>query len=163
MVLVHLGCALKETRMEIEDITWVSLTTGRSSQKKRHLTVSDSLLGEIVIDDEGVLGIITEELTNGASGIGGQELEGSGIRSSGSDDDGVLHAVSLVKESNDVGNSGSLLSDSDVDTVKGLGVVTDLKDGFLVDDGIDSDSGFADLSITNDKLTLASSNGHLIK
>ena len=67
MVLVHLGCALKETRMEIEDITGVSLTTGRSSEKEGHLTVGDGLLGEIVIDDESVLSVVTEELTNSAA------------------------------------------------------------------------------------------------
>ena len=161
VALVHLGCALKETGMEVENITGVSLTTGRSSEEKGHLSVGNSLLGQIVIDDEGVLGVVTEELTNGATGVGGQELERGGIGGSGGNNDGELHAVTLLEESNDVGDGGTLLANSDVDAVEGLGVVTSLEDSLLVEDGIDSDGGLASLSISNDKLTLTSANGHL--
>lgn len=52
-LLVHLGGTLKETGVEVEDITGVSLTTGRTTEKEGHLTVSDGLLGQIVVDDEG--------------------------------------------------------------------------------------------------------------
>lgn len=41
--------------MEIEHITWVGLSSGRSSQEERHLSVGDGLLGEIVVDDEAML------------------------------------------------------------------------------------------------------------
>ena len=37
----------------------VSLTR-RTTEKKRHLTVSDGLLGQIIVDDEGVLAVVTE-------------------------------------------------------------------------------------------------------
>jgi len=70
VVLVHLGCSLEETRMEIEDITGVSLTTRGSSEEEGHLSVSDSLLGQIVIDDQGVHAVVTEELTDSASRVG---------------------------------------------------------------------------------------------
>ena len=162
VVLVHLSCALKETRVKIEDITWVSLTTGRSSEKEGHLSVSNSLLGKIVIDDKSVLSVVTEVLSNGTTGVRGQELERSGIGSSSSDNDGVLHAVSIVEEADNVGDGGSLLADGDVDAVEGFGVVTSLEDSLLVDNGINGDGGFTGLSITNDKLTLSSSNRHLI-
>ena len=161
MGLVHLSCALEEARMEIENITWVSLTTGGSSEKQGHLSVSNSLFGQIVIDDQGVPAAITEELADGTSGVGGQELQGSGIGGRSSHHNGVLQAVSLFEQTDDVGNGGSLLTNSDVDAVEGLGVVTSLEDGLLVQDGVDGDSGFACLSISNDQLTLASANGHL--
>ena len=160
VVLVHLSCALKETRVKIEDITWVSLTTGRSSEEEGHLTVSDSLLGEIVVDDESVLSVITEVLTDGASRVRSQELEGSGIGGGSSDDNRVFHAISVVEKAHNVGNSGSLLSNGDVDAVKRLGVVTSLEDGLLVNNSVDGDSGLTGLSITNDQFTLASANGH---
>ncbi len=163
VVLVHLGCALKKTGMEVEDITGVSLTTGGSSEEEGHLTVGDGLLGKIVVDDEGVLGVVTEELTNGASGVGSQELEGSGVGGGGSDDNGVLHAVSLLEQTADVGDGGSLLTNGDVDAVEGLGLVTSLKDSLLVEDGVNGDGSLAGLSVTNDKLTLASANGHLLE
>ena len=65
--------------MEVEDITWVSLTTGWSSEEEGHLSVGNSLLGEIVVDDEGVLAVVSEVLTDGASGVWGQELERGGL------------------------------------------------------------------------------------
>ena len=93
MVLVHLSCTLEKTRVKIEDISWVSLTTWWSSEKERHLSVSNGLLGEIVIDDKGVLGVVTEVLSNSTSRVWSQELEWSGLRSSSSDDDCVFQAV----------------------------------------------------------------------
>ena len=79
MVLVHLSCTLEKTRVKIEDISWVSLTTWWSSEKERHLSVSNGLLGEIVIDDKGVLGVVTEVLSNSTSRVWSQELEWSGF------------------------------------------------------------------------------------
>ena len=161
VVLVHLSRTLEQTRVEIEDITRVRLTTGRTSEQKGHLTVGDGLLGKIVVDDKSVLGVITEELANSAAGVGSQELERSSIGGSSSDDDGVLHAVSLLEKAADVRDGGALLADGDVDAVEGLGVVTGLEDGLLVDDGVDSDGGLAGLSVTNDQLTLATADRHL--
>ena len=74
--VVHLGCTLEETRMEIEDITGVGLTTGGTSEEEGHLSVGDGLLGKIVIDDQGVLAVVSEVLTDGAARVGSQELEG---------------------------------------------------------------------------------------
>ena len=50
-LLVHLGSTLEKTRVEVEDITGVSLTAGGTTEKEGHLTVSDSLLGQIIVDD----------------------------------------------------------------------------------------------------------------
>ena len=43
--VAHLGCSLKETRVKVENVSGVSLTTWWTSQQERHLSVSDSLLG----------------------------------------------------------------------------------------------------------------------
>ena len=104
--------------MKIEDISWVSLTTGWSSEKKRHLTVGNSLLGEIIVDDKSVLSIVAEEFSNGASRVRGQELKRCGVRGGSGNNDGVLHAVSLLEEAANVGHGGSLLADGDVDAVE---------------------------------------------
>ena len=161
VVLVHLGCAFEKTGMKIEDITWVGLTTGGSSEEEGHLTVSDGLLGQIVIDDEGVLRVVTEVLADSTTRVRGKELEGCGVGGCCSHDDRVLHAVSALEQTHDVRNGGPLLADGDVDAVKRLRVVACLEDGFLVDDGVDSNGGFACLSVTDDQLTLSSANWHL--
>ena len=41
----------------------VGLTPWWTTEQQRHLTIGDSLLGEIVVDDDGVFFIITEPLT----------------------------------------------------------------------------------------------------
>ena len=161
VVLVHLGCSLEETRMEIEDITWVSLTTGWSSEQKGHLAVSNSLLGEIVVDDQGVLAGVSEVFADSASGVWSQELKWGGLRSSSRDNDSVLQHVLRLEKSHDVGNSGSLLSNGDVDAVEGLGVVASLVDCLLVDNSIKSNGGLSSLSVTDDQFTLSSSNWDL--
>jgi len=160
VVLVHLGGTLEKTGMEIEHISWVSLTTWRSSQKKGHLTVGNGLLGKIVIDNKSVLSVITEVFSNGASRVWSQELEWGGLGGGSSHDDGVLQAVSLLEEAHDVGHGGSLLSNGNVDAVEGLGVITSLESSLLVEDGIDGNSGLSSLTITNDQLTLSSANWH---
>ena len=43
VVVIHLGCSLQETRVEVEYITRVGLPTRRTAEKKRHLTVGHSL------------------------------------------------------------------------------------------------------------------------
>ena len=46
-LVVHLGGTLKETRVEVENVTGVGLTTGRTTEKQRHLTVSNGLGGKV--------------------------------------------------------------------------------------------------------------------
>lgn len=146
--------------MQVEDVSWVCLSSWRSSQQQGHLPVCDGLLGKIVIDDKGVLSVISEELSNGTSGVRGQELKGSSLGSGGSNNDGVLKGVMELEGVDDVGNSGSLLSDCDINAEELFLDVSRVEVGLLVDDGINGDGGLAGLSVTNDQLSLSSTNGH---
>ena len=69
----------------------------------------------------------------------------------------------IFKDLHNVGDGGSLLADSDVDAVKLLGVlgVGVVEGGLLVDDGIDGDGSLSSLSVTNDELSLATTDGDL--
>ena len=67
MVFVKLGCSLQKSGMEIKDITGVGLSSWGSSEEEGHLSVSNSLLGEIVVDDKSVHSIVSEIFSNGAS------------------------------------------------------------------------------------------------
>ena len=62
-LVVHLGSSLQKSRVKVEDITWVSLTSGWSSQEQGHLAVGNSLLGQIVVDDDSVLSVVSEVLS----------------------------------------------------------------------------------------------------
>jgi len=84
------------------------------------LSVGDGLLGEIVIDDKSMHGVVSEVLSDGASRIWSQELEWCGIRCGGGNNTGVFHSSEIGKGLDDVSNGGSLLSDSDVNAMKFL-------------------------------------------
>lgn len=51
-LLAHLRSTLEQTRVEVEDVTGVSLTTGRTTEQQRHLTVGNGLLRQVIVDDE---------------------------------------------------------------------------------------------------------------
>lgn len=146
--------------MQVEDITGVSLTTWGSSEEERHLSVSDGLLGEIVIDDKSVLTIVSEVLTNSAAGVRGQELKRSRVGGSGGNDARVVHSLFSLEDSNNVSDGGSLLTDGSIDAVKFLIVIILIEVLLLVDDGVDGDGSLTSLSITNDELTLSTANRH---
>lgn len=57
---------------------------------KLYLTVSDGLLGQIVVDDQGVLAVVAEELSHGAAGVRRQVLQGSRVGGSRGHDDCVV-------------------------------------------------------------------------
>jgi hypothetical protein len=69
----------------------------------------------------------------------------------------------VSEDLDDVGDGGSLLSDGDVDAVELLGLITGgiIESSLLVNDGINGYSSLSSLSVTNDELSLASSNGDL--
>jgi hypothetical protein len=64
MFVAHLSSTLEETRVKVENISWVSLTSGWATKKKGHLTICDGLLGKIVEDDESVLSRVSEPFTD---------------------------------------------------------------------------------------------------
>ncbi|RUS30139.1 hypothetical protein BC938DRAFT_479810 [Jimgerdemannia flammicorona] len=88
----------EKTRVQIEDITRVGLTTRRTTQQQRHLTVGDGLLGKIVEDNQGVLAVITEPLADGGTGEGSEVLKGGGLGGGGGDDDRVLQSIFWIME-----------------------------------------------------------------
>ena len=69
----------------------------------------------------------------------------------------------VFEDLDDVGDGGSLLSDGDVDAVEllVLGSRGVIEGSLLVNDGINGNSSLSSLSVTNDELSLASSNGDL--
>ena len=122
------------------------------------MSVSDGLLGQIVIDDQSVLSVVSEPFSHGTSRERSEVLKRSGLGSGSSDNDGVLHGVVLLKGLDELSDGGSFLTNSDVDTVKLLALVGTVVPLLLVEDGVDGNGRFTGLTITNDKLSLSSTN-----
>lgn len=120
------------------------------------MSVGDGLFGKIVIDNEGVFAIVSEEFSDGAAGIGSNELQGSSFGGGGCNDDGVLHGVVASENLDQVGNGGTFLADSDVDAIELFLEVTSFEVLFLVNNGINGNSSFTGLSVTNNQLSLSS-------
>lgn len=91
---------------------------------------------------------------------GSNVLQGSSLRGSSGNDDRVLHGVVLLKRLDELGDSGTLLADGDVDAVELLGLVVAVVPPLLVEDGVQGNGSLAGLTITNDQLTLATANGN---
>jgi hypothetical protein len=126
------------------------------------LSVGYGLLRQVVVDNQSVHSVVSEVLSDGASRVGSQELKRSCIRCSGSNNDGVSKSTVVFKDLHNVGHSGPLLSNGDVNAVESLGSITSsLKERLLVEDGVNSNGRLASLSISDDQLTLTSSNGNL--
>lgn len=92
-------------------------TSWWTSQKERHLTVSNGLLGQIVIEDDSVTAVISEPFTHGATRVWSQVLKWSSVCSSSNDDDGVFHGVVSFQTGDKLRNSRLFLTNSNVDAV----------------------------------------------
>lgn len=146
--------------MDEYSLSWVGLTPWWTTEKQRHLTVGNGLLGQIVVDDDGVLAVVTEPLTHGATGERSDVLQRSGLGSGGSNDDGVLHGVVLLKGLDELSDGRTLLTDGNVDTVELLALVTSAVPPLLVKHSVKGDGSLSGLTVTNDQLTLTTANWH---
>jgi hypothetical protein len=144
--------------VQVENVTWVGFSSWWSSEEKGHLSVSNSLFGQIVVHDQSVSSVISEPFAHGASRVWSEVLKWGSVGGGGDNDDAVFQAISFLEDSDQLGNGGLFLANGDVDAVKFLGFVVFVVELFLVQDGIESDGGFTGLSITNDKFSLASTN-----
>src|SRR5690606_22765008 len=88
-------------------------------------------------------------LTHGATGVRSEELHGSRVSSTSSNNDGVLHGAVLFELAHYSSDRALLLSDGNVDTLNAS--------AFLVDDGVNRDGSFTYLTVADDQLTLATS------
>lgn len=145
--------------MKIENVSGVGFSSRGSSKKKGHLSISDGLFGKIVINNQSVFSIVSEVFSDGACRVRGQELKRGSFRGGGGNNDSVSEGIMFFKGFHDVSNSGSLLSNGDVDAVKLFVSVSSFEIFLLVKNGINGNGGFTSLSISNDKFSLSSSNG----
>lgn len=104
--------------------------------------------------------VVTEPLTHGTTGERSNVLQRSGLRGSSSNDNGVLHGIVLLKGLDELSDGGSLLANGNVDTVELLGLVVGGVPSLLIEHGVKSDGSLSSLTVTNDQLTLTTTNWH---
>lgn len=87
-------------------------------------------------------------------------MQGSCLGSSGSNHHGIPHCVILLEGLDELSNSRALLANGDVDTVELLGLVGGVVPALLVQDGVKANGSLAGLTVTDDQLTLAATDGN---
>jgi hypothetical protein len=107
-----------------------------------------------------MLSVVTEPLSHSAPREGGEVLERSSLRGRSSNDDSVLHSVVLLECLHELSDSRTLLTNGDVDAVQLLLLVLAIVPPLLVKDSVNGDGSLSGLTVTNDKLTLTTTNGN---
>lgn len=100
------------------------------------------LFGQIVIDDQGMFAIVSKVLSHGAARVWSQVLQGGSIRGSGRDHNGVLHGIGISQPLHQLGHSGPLLSNGNIDAVQLLLLISSIIETFLVDDCVNGNGSF---------------------
>src|SRR6478735_8274743 len=141
--------------MQIEYVAGIGFAARRAAQQQRHLAVGDGLLGQIVIDDDGVHAVVAEILAHGAAGERRDVLHRRRIGRGGGDDDRIFQRALLFQHLDELGNSRTLLADRDVDAIQ-LDVLVRLRvERLLVQDSVECDRGLAGLAVADDQFALA--------
>src|SRR6185312_740183 len=159
-LVIHLGGTLEQPRMQIEDIAGIGFAARRAAEQQRHLAIGHRLLGEIVVDDDGMHAVVAEELAHGAAGIGRQELQRGGLRRGGGDDDGIVHRAVILQRLDDLRHGRALLADRDIDAVELSLLVARGVHRLLIEEGVDGNGGLAGLAVADDELALAAADRH---
>src|SRR6266540_4220261 len=106
-----------------------------------------------------MLSVITEPFTHSTPGEGCKILQRRSLGRSSGDDDRILHRIILLQSLHKLCNSRPLLPNSNVHTVQFLVLVLSIIPPLLVKNRINSDGSLASLTISDDKLTLATTDG----
>src|SRR5574337_529834 len=148
-IVIQLGPPLQKARVQVEDIARIGLTAGRPTQQERELAIGLGMLGQVVVDAQGVTTGVSEILAYRAAGIGGDILERRQFGGSSRNNRSVGHSPGLFQRLDHLGDGGPLLTDRHIDT----------EDVFtlLVDNGVDGDCRLAGLPVADDQLALSPS------
>ena len=147
----HAGSALEQTGVQVEHVAGIGFTTRRTTQQQGNLTVGPGLLGQIVIDDQGVLTAVAEVLAHRATGVRSDVLHRGGLGGGRGDDDGVFHRAVFFELAHHVRDGRSFLTDRNVDTHHVFAL--------LVDDRINRNGSLTGLTVADDQLALATTDG----
>ena len=140
--------------MEVEHIARKGLATRRTAQQQGHLPVGHRLLGEIVIDDQGVHAVVAEEFAHGGTGVRCQELQRGRLRSRSCNDDRILERTLFLQDLHEFRHRGALLPDRHVDAVELARFVVALIAWLLIDEGIKGNGSLSGLPVADDQLAL---------
>src|SRR2546427_2022643 len=159
VLLPDAGGAFQQPAVEVEHVSRIRFATGRPLQHEGYLAVRHGVLGQVVVDDERVHGVVHEPFADGCPRKRRQILARGGMGGGRGDDDGVGHRSRFLEDGDEARDRRLLLADGDVDAVEGTIVL--VARGFrgaiqarLADDRIDADRRLAGRAVADDQLAL---------
>ena len=162
--LVQPGGAFEQTAVQIKHVAGIGFAAGRPLQHERHLTIRHGVLGQIVVNDQRVHGIVHEPFAHGAAGEGREILVGRGVGRGSYHDDGVRHGIGLFEHVDDARDVRLFLAHRDINAVErailavagGLGRFVQPR---IADDRVDADGRLAGGTVADDQFALAAADG----
>jgi hypothetical protein len=133
--------------VNVENVTRVGFAPWGPAQQKRHLSVSDGLFGQVIVNAKRVAPRVPEEFTHRDTRVRRQVLQGCSLYGGSNDDRRKVHGSMGLELVDDLSHRGRLLSDGDV---KAKYAFT-----FLIDYRVNRDCRLACLTVADDKLALA--------
>ncbi len=112
------------------------------------------MLTQIIVNNQGVLAIITEIFAHGRARVGGKILQAGRVAGARGNNDGLVHDALALEPLDDTGDFAELLADSHVNVNDAGGLTV------LVDHGVDGHGCFARLAVANNQLALAAADRH---
>ena len=137
--------------MQVENVTGISLSARGAPDKKRKRSVCHRMLRKVIVNYKNVAALFHKVFAHSTARIGSYILKGRGVCRGSGNYYGIIHSAVLVKSVNNTRYGRLLLTYSYVNADNVLAL--------LVYDSIGSDNGLTRLSVTDDKLTLTSSDG----
>ena len=110
------------------------------------------MLAQIIVHDQNIFALLHPFLTDGTSTIWCNILQRSQLTGSSCHYSCIVHCAGFFQRFYQVGHSRRLLSDGHINAQHIL--------VFLINNGINGDGCFTSLPVTDNKFSLASSNGY---
>src|SRR5271156_3546223 len=150
--VVQFRSAFQQARVQEENVSGKRFAARRAAQQQRNFAVGLRVLGKIVVEADGVALGVAEIFADGAGGEWRDVLHRSGFRGGGSYDDAVLHRAVIGERLDELRDGGTFLANGAVNANHVAAA--------LVQDCVNDDGGFSDLTVANDQLALAAADGN---
>src|SRR5882672_11250292 len=137
--------------MEIEDVARERLTTWRTAEEQGELSVSNSVLGQIVIGNQRVSAAVAEELAYRTSRVWRNELQWRGGGGACDNHGRVIHGSSAREPIDDLCDCRLFLTNRHINA-------EDVA-AFLIDNGVKNERCLAGLTVADDQFALATTDG----
>ena len=137
--------------MQIENVAGVGFPARRTPQKQTQRTIRDRMLGKIVVDDQYVAALMHEVFAHRAARIGSDILQRCGVAGGRAENNGIGQRVMLPQRLHDLRDARCLLTDGYIDADDVLSL--------LIQDRIERNGRLAGLTVADNQLTLAASDG----